>query len=198
MTQVAAKYGQQPATISREELLAAAQKMAAAESILHLPRFSPAEYVTGLARAVIHHADRGELLAAVPREDVLGPTASPISVPELPGCAHAALVELARHLLNHVGKTGCLPANLGPPLERVGVNHLYRALAQSYVAIHSGSPLAEVRFRRMPSWPPLGSPIGINYMRAVEGELVAPDVDGNTLYRDGKLQTWTLKPAVIP
>jgi hypothetical protein len=35
-------------------------------------------------------------------------------------------------------------------------------------------------------------------MKAVEGELVTPDVDGNTLYRDGKLQTWTLKPAVIP
>ena len=198
VTQVAAKYGEQPATITHEELLAAAQKMAAAEEILHLPRFSPAEYVTGLARAVIHYADRGQELSSVPRDNVLGPTASPISVPELPGCSHAALVELGGHLLNHVRKTDSLPATLGPPLERVGVNHLYRALAQSYAAIHSGSPLAEVRFRRMPSWPPLGSPIGISYMRAVEGELVAPDVDGNTLYRDGKLQTWTLKPAVIP
>lgn len=198
VTEVAAKYGAQPATITREELFAAAQKMATADEILHLPRFSPAECLTALARAVIHFADRGQVLSSVPREDVLGPTASPISVPELPGCTHAALVELARHLLNHVGKTGCLAANIGPPLERVGVNHLYRALAESYVAIHAGSPLAEVKFRRLPSWPPLGSPIGISYMRAVEGELLAPDVDGNTLYRDGKLQTWTLKPAVIP
>jgi hypothetical protein len=34
-------------------------------------------------------------------------------------------------------------------------------------------------------------------MKAVEGELLNPDTEVNTLYRDGKLQTWTLKPAVV-
>jgi hypothetical protein len=45
-------------------------------------------------------------------------------------------------------------------------------------------------------WPNIASPIGITYMKAVEGELMDPDTEVNTLYRDGKLQTWTLKPAV--
>jgi hypothetical protein len=54
----------------------------------------------------------------------------------------------------------------------------------------------EVKFRRMPPWPNIASAIGISFMKAVEGEFMDPDTEVNTLYRDGKLQTWTLKPAV--
>jgi hypothetical protein len=33
---------------------------------------------------------------------------------------------------------------------------------------------------------------------SVEGDLMDRDTDVNTLHSDGKLQTWTLKPAMLP
>ena len=87
------------------------------------------------------------------------------------------------------------------PLERVGINHLYRVFAETYVAMSSGSTPAEAKFREnfqhgFPPWPKIGSMIGIQFLKTVEGVLMNPDMDVNTLYHDGKLQTWTLKPAV--
>ena len=63
--------------------------------------------------------------------------------------------------------------------------------------MNAGSKLTAVRFRRLPPWPKIASPIGITFMKAVERELMNPDTEVNTLYRDGKLQTWTLKLAAV-
>ena len=195
--EVVQKYGQQPASISREELRDAARQITAGDEILIHPRFSPAEILLGLGRALIFSAGQSRLPNDVSRDDVLGPTRNPIWIPELLGCAHPALLELARQLLDHAKSTGQLPATLGEPLQRVGINHLYYAFAEAYLAIDSGSALAQVKFRRLAPWPRIASLIGITYMKAVEGELMNPDTEVNTLYRDGKLQTWTLKPAVV-
>jgi hypothetical protein len=190
------KYGQQPASISREELRDAAREITAGDEVLIHARFSPAEILVGLAQALVFSAQHGQLPADVTREEVLGPTRNPIWIPELQGCNQQTVARLARQLLDHTKTTGQLPATLGEPLERVGINHMYRAFAEVYLAMNSGSALGEVKFRRMPPWPNLASAIGITYMKAVEGELMDPDTEVNTLYRDGKLQTWTLKPAV--
>jgi hypothetical protein len=101
-------------------------------------------------------------------------------------------------VLGHVERTGHLPAMLGEPLARVGVNHLYRALAEAYVAACAGTKPATVRLRWMRRYPALAEPIGMQYVRDVEGHLMDPDCDVDALYRHGKLQTWTLKPAVLP
>jgi peptidoglycan/xylan/chitin deacetylase (PgdA/CDA1 family) len=196
VSQVVEKYGQQPAVITCEELLAAARLIASSDQVLIHPRFSPAEITMGMARAQVLFSEQGRVPVSVPRDTVLGPKHSPIWHPELQGCTHQALTQLARQLIDHVTSSGHLPATLGTPLERVGVNHLYRALAESILAMQSGSPLNQIKFRRTPPCPRLASPIGICFLKAVEGELIDPDLDVNTLYRDGKLQTWTLKPAV--
>jgi len=190
------KYGKQPASIRREELSSAARQITAGDEILIHPQFSPAEILVGLAHALILSADHNQLPTDVSRDDVLGPTRNPIWIPELQGCTQQTLIQLARQLLDHTKSTGQLPATLGEPLQRIGINHLYYAFAEAYLAMDSDSALTQVKFRRMPPWPNIASPIGITYMKAVEGELMDPDTEVNTLYRDGKLQTWTLKPAV--
>jgi hypothetical protein len=194
---LAKKYGKQPTLITCEELGDAARQITAGDEILMHPRFSPAEILIGLAHALAVSADHNQLPAHVPRADVLGPTRNPIWIPELQGCDYRALVQFARQLLEQATTTGQLPATLGDPSQRVGINHLYRALAESCLALSAGSTMTEVRFRRMPPWPKIASSIGITFMKAVEGELMNPDTEVNTLYRDGKLQTWTLKPAVV-
>jgi hypothetical protein len=190
------KYGKQPAGITRAELADAARRIATSDEILMHPRFSPAEILAALAHGVVASAEQSQLPDHLPRIDVLGPTRNPIWIPELQGCSRQTLVQIARQLLDHTKTSGYLPATLGEPLARVGINHLYRAFAETYMTINSGSTPAEVRFRRMPPWPQIASAIGVSFMKAVEGELMDPDAEVNTLYRDGKLQTWTLKPAV--
>ena len=194
--ELAQKYGKQPAGIPRAELADAARRITASDEILIHPRFSPAEILSALAHGVVISAEQRPLPDHLPRVDVLGPTRNPIWIPELQGCSRQTLVQIARQHLDHTKTNGHLPATLGEPLARVGINHLYRAFAEIYLAADSGSMPVEVKFRRMPPWPKIASAIGISFMKAVEGELVDPDTEVNTLYRDGKLQTWTLKPAV--
>ena len=196
VSELTQKYGKQQASVARKELTDTARRIVAGDEILIHSRFSPAEILAALAHGVVTSAEQGQIPSHLPRIDVLGPTRNPIWIPELQGCSHQTLVQLARQLLDYTKASGHLPATLGEPLARVGINHLYRAFAETYLAIDSGSTPAEVRFRRMPPWPQIASAIGVSFMKAVEGELMDPDTEVNTLYRDGKLQTWTLKPAV--
>ena len=143
VSNVVQRYGCQPSSVTREELLDAAMAISAANEILFHPRFSPAEVVMGMARALVSFADHGQLPISVSRDNVLGPTHSPIWHPELQGGSQETLVQCARQLIDHVTSTGHLPATLGDPLERVGVNHLYRGFSEALLAIQSGSPLRE-------------------------------------------------------
>jgi hypothetical protein len=146
--EVAKKYGQQPTSISRVELQDAARQITASDEILIHPRFSPAEILLGLARALVFSADHSQVPSDVSRDDVLGPTRNPIWIPELQGCTQPILVQLARQLLDEAKSTGQLPATLGEPLQRVGINHLYDAFAEAYLAMEVGSALSQVKFRR--------------------------------------------------
>jgi len=199
VTQVAQKYGQQPDRISREDLSKAARSIVSAKPEIHLhPRFSPAEMVVAMARAVVSFSENRELPSSVPRDTVLGPTRGPIARPELQGCDHTRLVALARGLIDHVKTTGHLPATLGAPLGRVGVNHLYRALPESFIAMEAGSAPNEVQFGPMPTLPEISTPLWIGFLKMIQGDLMDPDLDVQTLYRDTRLQTWTMKAAIIP
>ena len=56
---------------------------------------------------------------------------------------------------------------------------------------------ADVIFQITPRYPPEAEAIGRRFLEIAEGELVDPALDVDALYRHGKLQTWTLKPARI-
>ena len=198
MSEVKERYGRQPESITREELIFAAKEISTSSEILIHASFSPAEMLVGMAHAVREAEAKGALPREVPRKDVLGPLNSPIWIPELQACDAARLAKLAGELIGHVESTGHLPATLGAPLERVGANHLYGAFAGYVLEASIGNSPSEIRFRRMPPWPALASQIGIAFMKQAEADTVDPDIDVNTLYRDGKLQTWTLKPATLP
>lgn len=195
LTEIAKRYGAEPAQIRRSQLFSIAREITAQSSILLHGTFSPAEVVMAMARAALSIGRYGDAPMTLPREDVLGPTRTPIWVPEYRSCPASKLRQLAGELVEHVEQTGHLPATLGLPYERVGVNHLYCALATYLVTAADGKPAARIPLTRVRPWPELGTPIALAFLRAVEGALMDPDTDVNTLYRDGKLQTWTLKAA---
>jgi hypothetical protein len=193
--EIVRKYGTQPAELAFKEIIAASRPICAKNEILLPQRFSPAELLVAMAQAIVHTSRHGTPPARVTRRDVLGPTQNLVFYPERAGLNRAALVQNANLLLAHVGKTGCLPATIGEVGERIGSNHLYRAFAESCLAIADGGLPAEIQLRRMPRHPVLAEAIGMRYVQVAEAGLMSPDLDVDALYRHGKLQTWTLKPA---
>lgn len=196
VAEVAQKYGFQPSTITRDELHAAAQTICANDEILLHERFSPAELLVGLATALVRYATAGQVPADVPRADVLGPVRNPISFPEAQQYDWDQLVQRAAEVCDHVAQTGHLPAMLGEAGRRAGINHLYRAFAEGFLAVMGGQRLQTLRLRPMPRYPQLAEAIGLRYLSVAEAGLIDPDLNVDALYRHGKLQTWTLKPAL--
>jgi hypothetical protein len=194
--EVVREYGAQPAHIVFEELLAISREICARNEILFHERFSPAEILVALAEMVVHTSQHGKPPARLPRRDVLGPVQNLIVHPELPVMTRSALLHGASQLLDHVAKSGHLPAMLGEVGARLGTNHLHRAFAECCIAIAAGSMPAEILPRPMPRYPALAAAIGTRYAQAAEAGLISPDLDVDALYRHGKLQTWTLKPAI--
>ncbi|MDQ3856630.1 MAG: hypothetical protein M3281_09600 [Chloroflexota bacterium] len=195
--EVVAKYGHQPAEITAEELQQAAQQIVAASGDIPLhTRSSPAEVLMGLSRSMVSWSAARRLPGAVPRDEVMGPKRNLIWYPELQSGTHEELVHLARRVVESVETTGHLPAMFGEPGARVGVNHLHYALAEAYLDASRGEPLEGFRLRPMRRYPKLAEAIGLRYLRTAEGDLMDPDLNVDALYRHGKLQTWTLKPAL--
>jgi len=103
---------------------------------------------------------------------------------------------LAAELLRHIDAMGHLPANFGAAPHRLGINHLHVALAEGILQLAEGVRPIACSFRRTPRCPPMAEEIGRRFLSVAEGELVDPDLGIDALYRHGKLQTWTLKPAL--
>lgn len=190
------KYGQQPAMITREDLIEAARSTASSSEILIHPSFSPAEIAVGFARAVLDHSQSRHLPVAVPRVNVLGPLETPIQVPEMQSCSYTLLLQHAATVMECVSSTGHLPANLGTLPQRLGVNHVYHGLAEAVLVLGDGSIPEKVTVARMLPWPAIGAELGLTFLKQFDGPLMQPDLDVNTIYRDSRLQSWTLKPAV--
>ncbi len=190
------KYGKQPATITRAELADAARSITKGYEILIHPRFSPAEILYHWPREWSSPRNNSRFRTSCRGSTFSARPGVPSGIPNCRDARSRGWRDIARQLLDQTKAAGHLPATLGEPLARVGINHLYRAFAEVYLAAHTGSLPTGVKFSRMPPWPEIASAIGVSFMKAVEGELMDPDTEVNTLYRDGKLQTWTLKPAL--
>jgi peptidoglycan/xylan/chitin deacetylase (PgdA/CDA1 family) len=191
------KYGTQPDQVTHSELIAAATEIKAKRQILLHPRFSPAEITVAMASMVVRFADCESLPDSVTRIDVLGPTRSPIEWPEARRISWFEFVSRVRDLLDHVSQTGCLPATLGGELNRTGVNHLTLALAHALLSLEDAVLPETVDFEPMPRYPEIAPEIGRRFLSVSEGELIDPDLNPGNLYRHGKLQTWTMKPALF-
>jgi hypothetical protein len=194
----AARHGRQPSAITQSELLTAAADVVCGGGPQLNARFSPAEILAGMIGAVAVHAETGALPSALPRRDVLGPTENPIIEPEIRRADWSLVAAWAAEAGRFLARTGRLPANLGAVGERIGLNHLHVGLAEGLGAISAGRAPGTIAFRRTPRCPPAAEGIGRRFLEISDGELVDPDLDIDGLYRHGRLQAWTLKPALAP
>ncbi len=214
-----AKYGYQPAEISRVELFSAAQEVTARhfegllpevweETPLRVPaslHFSPAEYVVALVESILHYQQGGSLPASTPRAEVLGPMENPITTPEIFEIDWEGFVSLCGQCREFVARHGHLPHDLGPRGARIGLGSFYRALAEVYSGItphagtlsgvtKSGAP-ATVPLHYFPRVPEEAVLLGHAYQDIIDQAMIDPALDTSRLVHYGRLQAWTLKPA---
>ena len=192
-----AKYGAVPASITRLDLFGAAQQACDSHEVSLDQRFSPAELVLAWAEALLAFAQSGHLPDAVARNnDCLGPLEDPLITPEPPRDVNwGAVLDAASALLSFASAKGHLPANLQVAGSTAGLGSVYHLLARSYLSVCKDGTAPETldlwRFDRQPR---IGVSIGKQYADLAESQLVPPNLDVSSLYRQGKLQTWTLAP----
>jgi hypothetical protein len=195
MADLVARYGSQHSTIPMSELIDGARASARAKAVLRSVSFSAAEILLGMTEAIAEFQARGKLPESVGRVATLGPIENPIIQPEVRKLSWSELVAAAARCRRDTFAAGNLPASFGPVFSRFGVNHLYVALAETLLDLHAGRTVESIELHRVPRNPPEAEAIGRRFLSICEGELVDPQLNIDALYRHGKLQTWTLKPA---
>jgi hypothetical protein len=189
------QFGQQTASIQREQLIAAAKEINQQRRILFHPTFSPAEILLFMCRALLHFAEHDNLPEEISRDDVRGPRKNLIVHPERKQCTFKEFISECQTLVNEIEQSGYLPSMWGETGYRLSVNHIYGAAADRLVHIAAGETPGGFVFPNMPRYPELATAIGQRFASVAEGNLVDSDLNIDALYLHGKLQTWSLKPA---
>jgi hypothetical protein len=191
------RYGQQAARISRAALIDIAKQAVAQRQIVIGETASAAESLLGFAESLALLGNDRRLPETVVRHDVLGPLDVPPLAPEVPSLSTTQLTILARSLLHAAKETGHLPAELSVDGHRIGLGSLYGAFAEAYLVVETGTldPTGRVAATLWPRYPALGVALGERQRLCEEDPLVRPGLSTDTLARNARLQTWTLKPA---
>lgn len=214
LPEIQRKYGTQPASISKGDLLAAAQLATAtpyagmvtpgwyrrgggsSPEVVGYGDFSPGELTVAWAQALRASSLSNSLPAQMPRVEILGPRQSPFIVPEVWHVSRDTFQKLVADFCAFVETHPHLPHNLGEVGERVGLGTLYRAFAEMYLTLANEGVLPEsITLPRYPRLPAIAQSIGYAYLDISDNDIVAPDLPLYNIITDAKLQSWTLKPA---
>ncbi|NOZ26918.1 MAG: hypothetical protein GXP39_02560 [Chloroflexi bacterium] len=186
--------------IGWDEVRQLARAIAESETIrTDIPLASPAQALDVLARAALYLAEEDPRPDELILRDVLGPINPPPSLERPATVPVRTALTLARDLVDHIDATGHLPATLavddtfagpGPMLRLLGTLFLDLDHGQvpEQVTISPGAEEPEIAarlveegiYRRLPGWPP--HPL---------------DLELDTLALHTRLQSWSLKPAVL-
>jgi hypothetical protein len=177
----------------------AQETMDSKEIAVESPQASPAQGLDLMARAVVKLASGGARPDYLMRRTVLGPVEipptlrSPISVSEI------ALLELCRELVVHVDNTRHLPAALPIDGAKIGPGPLLRAVASTFLNRVEGVTSHQITLN--PGWDePAAAPDLAEdaiYRRLPNWSPHAPDLRLDQLALHTRLQSWSLKPAIL-
>ncbi len=195
--EAAKMFSTQPAKITRDELIPAAEQITAAGGPVLHRTFSPAEIFCGLADSLVACDGTGNVPREIDRRNVLGPTSLPIIGREIDTVSHDEIIALCRKLTEHVSAQGHLPANLTIPVGRVGAAQLLMLAARSYLAVARYEKFERLRvFETRLRYPEAAFKLDTHIRRSI-GEHWSTDTDFScdTIAEHMRLQRWTIKPA---
>ena len=193
----AQEFGVQAESADRGEIEALARMAADADAPFHTDRFSAAEILDILARALLARETSGQTPEFIGRRNVFGPTLMPLATPTARRLAPEALLRVARGINAAVTLTGCLPSclrsgegTLGSAGE-VGAGSALAAIGQALCS----APSDTVETRPAAPYPPEGDGIADTVREYRTWGPHRFDLDMAQICRLAALQAWTLKPA---
>ncbi len=163
------------------------------------PLASPAQTLDVLTRAVLHLADGGEVLAHLPLRDVLGPVEAPPPLERPVTVSADAGLALCRELIHHMDATGHLPTALIADDTPIGPGPLLRAVAAAFLALDRGQAPTQMTFTPGAEEPAIAASLAEDaiYHRLPGWSPHAPDLRLDLLALHTRLQSWSLKPALL-
>ncbi len=193
------RFALQTGTIAWADLRRVAQTVADSESIMaEDSQASPAQKLDLLARAVVRRAGGADAPAHLLLRNVLGPMTAPRVLQDHVTVERATATALCGELVRYVDTSGHLPASLTVNEVALGPGSLLRMAAALFLAhddgvtgsavtLQSGAEepagaagLADRLYDDLPGWPPHD-----------------PDLRLERLALHTRLQSWSLKPAVL-
>jgi hypothetical protein len=189
-------YGAQKETMTRDELRAIAAAALKARALVPAADFSPAEALSGLARAIAGYQERGDLPGTLETLHPLGPMEMPPARSGNASLARADVFALARAANERIARTGALPPSLEIGGARIGTGSLFALFSAVFLDLDSGRtrPTYEV-----PDFEPYPRTNEKPIVEEIEGyktwPVHRPDLDMSRIVELTRLQLWTLKPA---
>jgi hypothetical protein len=162
------------------------------------PLASPAQALDVLARAMLRLADGGATPTHLPLRIVLGPTEPPPTLDEPMTISAEAGLALCRELARHVGETGHLPSSLAVDDTPVGPGPLLRAVAVAFLDLVRGLTPGRVTLQPGAEEPAIAAGLAEYVCQTLPGwSPHSPDLRLDQLALHSRLQSWSLKPAVL-
>ena len=179
-----------PTMVPVDELARMAQAAALSQEIeSENPLLSPAEALY-LWALWLESSGEG---CALPYHYVEGPSEEPMAQGEAASISAESLRCAARTVLRAVDSNGRLPANVRLGQAELGIGTIYRALAAACAGKHEG----DIQLLPGPQVPAVGDILRQEVMEGVPGWMHKPDLDVSQIATYTRLQSWTLKPAVL-
>jgi hypothetical protein len=163
------------------------------------PMASPAQTLDSLARAVVRLSAGSARPPYLAMRTVLGPVEPPRALDFRVSASEGTLLALCHQLVAHVDMTGHLPASLAFDGATTGPGPLLRAAASAFYSLDKGQMPANLTLE--PTWhePAAAADLveGAIYNRLPNWSPHAPDLRLDQLAMHTRLQSWSLKPAVL-
>ncbi len=198
ISQVADEFRQQVATATTREIETLARMAADIKAPFWTDRFSAAEIVDLLARAILYRSQHGKLPTSLPRRDVLGPSQMPLANPTARYLMPDAVKRVARGIDTAISFSGIAPSRIRcaeGTLGSMGEVGLGTALVALGEALLAKDLQAAVTTRPVAPYLPEGEGIAMRVRDCKNWNPHRLDLDMADIARHSALQSWTLKPA---
>ncbi|MCD6289474.1 MAG: hypothetical protein J7M34_03150 [Anaerolineae bacterium] len=187
-------------SIGWDDVRRLAQEIADNEAIrADNPLASPAQALDVLARATLYLADGQQRPDNLLLRDVLGPINPPPPLEQPITIPFQNALAIFRDLVGHVDATGHLPTTLATGDAFAGPGPLLRLLSTLFLDLDRGSTPEQVTLSPGAEEPEIAARLADEaiYKRLPGWEPHSPDLELDKLALHTRLQSWSLKPAVL-
>jgi hypothetical protein len=189
-------YAAQKKTLTAAELGDIAAAALRTQALSPSADFSPAEALAGLAEALAVYKKSGSLPKEIEAVRVFGPAEMPDASPQIDRLGREEILLLAETAVDHIRRTGALPANLPVGKARLGTGSLFALFAAVFHDLAAGHLRPVYDVVPFEPYPRTNEKAAVDLIQGYKSWPVhKPELDMTRIVEQTRLQLWTLKPA---